>query len=127
MSKRKINNTVLIIEDEMPLQKVLKEKLTYEGFIVSQAFNGEEGLKAAIQDRPDLILLDILMPIMDGNVMLKKLRTDAWGKNAKVILITNLNEKSMIDEATENGALDYIVKSDWKIADVVKKIKNALK
>jgi DNA-binding response OmpR family regulator len=118
---------ILIVEDEMPLQKVLKEKLTHEGFTVLQAFNGQEGLTAALHEQPDLILLDVLMPIMDGNAMLKELRRNAWGKNAKVILITNLSDKNAVDEALENGVIDYIIKSDWKIADVVKKIKNALK
>ena len=97
-------------------------KLMLEGFIVLEAENGEEGLDVALRDHPDLILLDIIMPKMDGLTMLKKLREDVRGKNTKVILLTNLSDNEKVSEALLQGSYDYLVKSDWKIGDVVAKI-----
>lgn len=72
---------ILIVEDEESLLKTLGEKFTLEGFEVVKAQNGVEGLRVALQEHPDLILLDIVMPVMGGMEMLGKLRQDDWGKN----------------------------------------------
>jgi len=117
---------ILIVEDETSLRNALRDKLMLEGFITLEAKNGEEGLDVALRDHPDLILLDIIMPKMDGLTMLKKLREDVWGKNTKVILLTNLNDNEKVSEALLQGSYDYLVKSDWKIEDVVTKIRARL-
>lgn len=117
---------ILIVEDETSLRNALRDKLGLEGFIVLEAKNGEEGLDVALRDHPDLILLDIIMPKMDGLTMLKKLREDVWGKNTKVILLTNLSDNEKVSEALLQGSYDYLVKSDWKIGDVVAKIRARL-
>jgi DNA-binding response OmpR family regulator len=117
---------ILIVEDETSLRNALRDKLMLEGFIVLEAKNGEEGLDVALRDHPDLILLDIIMPKMDGLTMLKKLREDVWGKNTKVILLTNLSDNEKVSEALLQGSYDYLVKSDWKIGDVVAKIRARL-
>lgn len=117
---------ILIVEDETSLRNALRDKLLLEGFIVLEAKNGEEGLGVALRDHPDLILLDIIMPKMDGLTMLKKLREDVWGKNTKVILLTNLSDNEKVSEALLQGSYDYLVKSDWKIEDVVTKIRARL-
>lgn len=117
---------ILIVEDETSLRNALRDKLMLEGFIVLEAKNGEEGLDVALRDHPDLILLDIIMPKMDGLTMLKKLREDVWGKNTKVILLTNLNDNEKVSEALLQGSYDYLVKSDWKIEDVVTKVRARL-
>jgi len=117
---------ILVVEDEMSLRNALRDKLGLEGFIVLEAKNGEEGLDVALRDHPDLILLDIIMPKMDGLTMLKKLREDVWGKNTKVILLTNLNDNEKVSEALLQGSYDYLVKSDWKIEDVVAKVRARL-
>ena len=88
--------------------------------------NGEEGLKAVFQERPDLILLDIVMPKMDGLTMLKELRKDGWGKTAKVIILTNLSDNQKVADAMENDTYEYIVKTDWKISDIIAKVKEKL-
>jgi DNA-binding response OmpR family regulator len=118
---------ILIVEDEASLRKALRDKLTREGFVTLEAKNGEEGLAVALRDHPDLILLDIIMPVVDGLTMLKSLREDTWGKNAKVIILTNLSSNEKVAEAIMQGSRNYLVKSDWKIADVVKMVKNELK
>lgn len=117
---------ILVIEDEFALRDTLKEVLLQERFLVSVATNGEEGLALALTEHPDLILLDIILPRMDGITMLKKLREDVWGKGAKVILLTNLDTNKEVAAAVEQGAYEYLVKSDWKIDDVVAMIKKEL-
>lgn len=118
--------TILIIEDDQALLKALVEKFTHEGFSVLEAHNGEEGLGKSLQEQPDIILLDIVMPKMDGITMLEKLREDSWGKNAKVILLTNLSSSEKISEAINLGSYKYLVKTDWKIKDVVEKVREEL-
>lgn len=117
---------ILIVEDEQALTLALNEKLTREGFELVNAGNGEDGLRLALKERPDLILLDIIMPRMDGITMLKKLREDKWGKTVEVIILTNLSDIAKVQEALEQGTTDYLVKSDWKIEDVVARVKEKL-
>ena len=123
----KLNKKILIVEDEAPLRNAVTDILTFEGFEVFQAKNGQEGLDISLKEHPDLILLDLMMPIMDGLTMLEKLRQDpGFGKDAAVILLTNINDPEKVAMATEAGSYDFLVKSDWNIEDVVKKIKGRL-
>lgn len=117
---------ILVVEDEMPLREALSDKFKREGFAVLEARNGEEGLEVAMRKHPDLILLDVMMPVMSGMAMFKQLREDAWGKTAKVIMLTNLNDAENIAGAVEQGSYDYFVKSDWKLEDIVNKVKERL-
>lgn len=121
-----IAKSILIVEDESSLMLVLHDRLIGEGFRILKAKNGEEALALALNEHPDLILLDLLMPVMDGITMLKKMREDAWGKEAKVMVLTNLGEESKLEESKALGVVDYLVKADWKIEDVVQKIKNQI-
>lgn len=119
---------ILIVEDEIDLREALSDKLGREGFDPRGATNGKEGLELALKEHPDLILLDIVMPVMDGMTMFSELRKDEWGKNVPVILLTNLSatEEKIIKAMVENKPSYYLVKSDWKIGDVVKKINETL-
>ena len=117
---------ILVVEDEAPLRNALIEKLSREGFEILCAKNGDEGLATALREHPDLVLLDIIMPKMDGMAVLEKLRADAWGKGAHVIMLTNLNDSEKVADAMKNHAFDYFVKSDIKIQEVVEKIKEKL-
>jgi two-component system alkaline phosphatase synthesis response regulator PhoP len=123
---REKQKTVLIVEDDEPILKILNEKLEREGMKTMLARDGEEGLKDAKKNHPDLIILDILMPKMDGIAMLKKLRQDPWGKRAEVIILTNLSHEVKETEALEQGVTDYWVKSDWRLADVAAQVKKKL-
>ncbi len=118
---------ILIIDDEKTLLNALVNKFTEESFKTLVAVNGEDGLATALAERPDLILLDIIMPKMDGITMLKKLRLDKWGKTVPVILLTNLSDDIKVAEALAAGSNDYLVKTDWAISDVVKKVSDKLK
>ena len=118
--------SILIVDDEVSLRNALSDKLRHEGFIVLEAKNGEEGLNVALRDHPDLILLDIVMPVTDGITMLKNLREDEWGRDVKVIMLTNLDGNGKVADAIIWGTQDYLVKSDWKLEDVVAKIRKRL-
>ena len=121
-------HTILIIEDELPLRKALIEKFKHEGFEVLSAVDGEDGLATALTGQPDIILLDIIMPKMDGMTMLNKLReTNAWGKNVPVIMLTNVTADDEITRAVNtNEPAYYLVKSNWSLNDIVQKVKERL-
>ena len=120
---------ILIVEDELLIGKVYSEELRSNGFNVVMAENGKDGLELALSFKPDLILLDILMPVMDGLTMMDKLRkTNNYGKNVPVILLTNLSadEEKTVQALAKNEPAYYLVKSDWDLSDVVEKIKERL-
>ncbi len=123
-----VNNkkTILIVEDELPLLNVYADRFSEEGFLVLKASNGQEGFEVAIKEKPDFILLDILMPIMDGLTMMQKLRKSSiWGKTVPVILLTNLSaeEKRIRRIVSENQPADYLVKLDWSLGAIIDKVK----
>ncbi len=122
-----MNKKILIIEDDLPLLNVLDEKISGSGIEVLRSTNGKEGLESAIRNHPDLILLDIVMPIMDGMMVLEKLRDDKWGKTAKVILLTNLLDTEKVIESRSKGVRDYLLKADYTLDDIVKMVKRRLK
>lgn len=120
---------LLIVEDEVVISKVYAEELRDQGYIVLTAMNGRDGLELALSEKPDLILLDILMPIMDGLTMMEKLRESGlYGKAVPIILLTNLsaNEERIIQSLVKNEPAYYLVKSDWDLSGVVEKIKERL-
>lgn len=120
---------ILIIEDEISLRNALHDKFVKEGFAILEAKNGKEGLRVALREHPDLILLDIIMPVMDGITMLKKLRNENdWGKTAKVIILTNLTsaDDQRNRDIAELEPSYYLLKTDWKLEDVVAKVRERL-
>lgn len=121
--KKKI---ILVVEDEEPLQMVLHDVLAAEGYSVLVASNGVDGLESALLAHPHLILLDILMPRMDGLAMIKKLREDEWGRKVPVIVLTNLSDNEDIAKAMESDVFEYFVKTDIEIVEVIKRIKERI-
>jgi len=122
-------HTILVVEDEPAMCQTLMDNLVSEGFNVLQAKDGVEGLAVSSAHHPDLILLDILMPQMDGLTMMQKLRAqDAWGKKVPIILLTNLSpdEDRIMKRVTEDEPAYYLVKTDWKMNEVMEKIKERL-
>ena len=120
---------ILIAEDDESMQGAISDALKNQGFETLIVNNGEEALAIALKEHPDLILLDIFMPKMDGLVMLQKLRLDEWGKQVAVIILTNLNpnSNSVINSVLKNEPAYYLVKSDVKLEGIVEKIKEVLK
>ena len=115
-----------MIEDEKALSDMLGKKLITSGFDVELAENGAEGLEKALELHPDLILLDIVMPVMDGLTMLAKLRADTWGKAVPVIILTNLSDTDKIRDATEGGVSEYLIKSNYSLSDLVSMVNKKL-
>lgn len=116
--------TVLIIEDEKNIREAIVDVLRLKNFITLEADNGKEGLELALTKHPNLILLDLLMPVMDGMTALKIIREDKWGANVPVVILTNVSatEESLVKDMVTYKPEYYLVKSDWKIHDVVDKI-----
>lgn len=121
------NPHVLIVEDDVFLLNIYKTKFEFEGFKVSTAENGEVGFKEAKKKSPDLILLDILMPKMDGFTFLAEMKKEKIIQNIPVILLTNLGQKDDVQKGLELGAKDYIIKAHFKPSEVVDKVRKVLK
>src|SRR3989344_4477097 len=117
------NKTILIIEDDKSLLDLLSTKLQTSGFETISSENGRDGLTRAFDGKPDMIILDIILPHMDGITVLKHLRHDEWGKNVPVIVLTNFISKETVTAAEELGINDFLVKTDWHIEDLIKKVK----
>jgi DNA-binding response OmpR family regulator len=118
---------ILIIEDELPMLKALSDKFSREGFSVLEARNGEEGLDMALKTKPDLVILDLFMPVMDGKAMMEKLREDDWGKKVPIIILTNLNpDDKTLNEIMASGPAYYFIKSKWQLEDLVEKVRKEL-
>lgn len=118
---------VLIAEDEDILRRMYVTKFKAEGFEVFEAINGEEGFKLAMEKKPDIILLDIIMPLADGFSTLRKIKAEEKIKNIPVLMLTNLAQESDIEEGKKLGASDYLVKSNLTPLQVVEKIRETLK
>jgi two-component system, OmpR family, alkaline phosphatase synthesis response regulator PhoP len=121
-----MNKKILIIEDEEMILSVLSKKLTDSGLDVILATDGETGLQKALTESPDLILLDIVLPKMDGITLLEKYNREQILNKAPIIILTNLDGADKIEESKKRGVFDYLVKTNWSLDDVVKKIKNSL-
>jgi CheY-like chemotaxis protein len=111
--------SILIVEDDTSGARALSEKLGREGYEIFFARDGHDGLESALEKHPDLVLLDIIMPRMDGLTMLKELRLDEWGRDVPVILLTNLNDDKSITAGKESGVRDYLVKTNWTMSDLL--------
>jgi two-component system, chemotaxis family, response regulator WspR len=123
MEKKK----VLIVEDDNFVAEVYFAKLTEMGYEAILAQNGEEGLAALKKDKIDLILLDILMPIMNGMEMLEEIKKNDQWRNIPVILLTNVGEKESIQKVREMGVKNYLIKSHFTPAEVIEKIESVFK
>ena len=121
------NKKVLVVEDDRILRRVVVDNLKADGFIAIEAEDGLAGLQMALSEHPDLMLVDVVMPKMDGISLLEKLREDAWGKTAQVIMLTNLSDTDKIAFAEKNGVSDYLVKADWDITSIIDKVKDKLR
>jgi CheY-like chemotaxis protein len=121
-----MNKKILIVEDEISMVRVLADKFQDEGFHVVVARNGVEGYQMAAAEHPDLMLVDVLMPGMDGLTMLKKIKQDDQLKKIPAIILTNVNDTQTTAEALANGVYDYLVKTDWELPDLVKLVKEKL-
>jgi DNA-binding response OmpR family regulator len=123
MEKKKI----LVVEDDTVLQKTVADFLELEGFLMVTASNGEDGISQAKSENPDLILLDVILPKKDGFEVIEALKADEATKKIPIILLTNLGSLNDVEKALKMGANNYLVKADYKMEEVAKKVKEVLK
>ena len=121
-----MSKKILFVEDESTLQKTFGEILKQEGYEMISALDGEIGLRLAKTKKPDLILLDLILPKVHGFEVLKKLKEDEETKNIPVIVLTNLEGIGDVEKAIELGATTYLVKANYSLEEVIEKIKKAL-
>ncbi|MDD3646954.1 MAG: response regulator [Candidatus Dojkabacteria bacterium] len=117
---------ILIAEDETFLRSIIKSKLAKSGYEVIEVEDGEAALRSIQNDKPDLVLLDLMMPKMNGYDVLKKIKEDPELANIPVIVLSNLGQDSDIEKGKELGAVDYIVKSNVSINEVLKKVEDTI-
>lgn len=117
---------VLLIEDDIFLVKMYKEKFDMEGFQLLVAEDGEIGLKMALEEKVNLIILDLMIPKLPGIELLRKLRESDNGKNIPVIVLTNLAEKDKKQQAMELGAKEFLVKANLTPGELIKNVKGLL-
>jgi len=118
--------TILFIEDESALQKTFGDILEKEGCDMISALDGEIGLKLAKSKKPDLILLDLVLPKVHGFEVLKELKSDSGTKDIPIIVLTNLEAIEDVNKAIELGAKTYLVKTQYNLEEVVEKVKKAI-
>jgi len=114
---------IAIIEDDLAIAQMYRMKFEAEGYTIEIAENGKLGLALCEQMKPDIILLDLMMPEMNGDEMLEKMRSTEWGKNVKVIILTNVGEQEAPEKLKDMGVVAFIVKADMtprQVAELVK-------
>ncbi len=119
---------ILVIEDDQFLRDLINKKLTNEGFETESAIDGQEGLQKALTASPHLILLDIILPVLDGFEVLKQIRNQPDKKIAQIpiVLLSNLGQESDVEKGKALGADDYLIKAAFTTDEIVEKIKKVL-
>ena len=118
---------ILIIEDDKFLRELIGQKLIKEGYDILEAVDGEKGIKTIKEEKPDLILLDLILPGMDGFEVLIKIKEDAGMAQIPVIILSNLGQKDDIEKGLKMGAVDYLIKAHFTPGEIIDKIKVVLK
>jgi len=121
-----VKKNILIVEDDDFFRELLRKKFLPEDFNVFEATDGEKGVKAVKDKNPDLILLDLLLPNVDGFEFLLKIKAEATTSSIPVIILSNLGQQEDIERGLKLGANDYLIKSQFDIDQVVDKVKNIL-
>jgi len=119
--------TILIIEDDKFLRELIAKKLTDAGYGPSEAADGEEGLKKIKEEKPDLVLLDLILPGIDGFEVLSRTKEDPVLASIPVIILSNLGQKDDVEKGLKLGAIDYLIKAHFTPNEIIEKIANALK
>ena len=119
--------TILVVEDDKFLRELISRKLTGEDFDVLEAVDGEEGIKKIKEGKPDLVLLDLILPGIDGFEFLAKAREDPETSSIPIIILSNLGQREEVDKGLKLGAVDYLIKAHFTPGEIIEKIKNALK
>lgn len=118
--------TILIIEDDKFLRELIAKKLSVQGYEIVEAVDGNEGVEKVKEIKPDLILLDLILPGIDGFEVLKKIKEDPVLSLIPVIILSNLGQKEDIEKGLELGAVDYLIKAHFAPVEIIEKIERVL-
>jgi DNA-binding response OmpR family regulator len=118
---------ILIIEDDKFLRELISRKLTDDGFDIVEAVDGEEGVKKTKEENPDLILLDLILPGIDGFEALSRIKKEKSVASIPVIILSNLGQKEEVEKGLSLGATDYLIKAHFTPGEIIEKIRNILK
>jgi len=118
---------ILIIEDDKFLRELIAKKLTEEGFETTEAIDGEEGIKKIKEEKPDLVLLDLILPEIDGFEVLSRIKEDPAIASIPIIILSNLGQREDIEKGMKLGAVDYLIKAHFTPGEIIEKIKLHLK
>ena len=126
MVDSKTKKTVLVVEDEAATALALCAALQHEGYEVLQADDGSKGLHVALDRHPDIMLVDLNLPKMNGMDMIREIRNDSWGKTVKIVILTNVSDMSSLEEAMKHETYYYLIKGDSSVADVITTVRSQL-
>ena len=112
---------ILVVDDEKDLREALGEAFRLDGYTVFEAADGKEAVEVALREKPDIIFLDILMPVMSGHEALNEIRKDPWGRTVKVVFLSAMEDARNITTAFEQGGEEYLIKTNWSLDELIKK------
>jgi len=118
---------ILIVEDDKFLRELISRKLKEEGFDIVEAIDGEEGIKKLKEENPDLVLLDLILPGIDGFEVLSKAKEDSKTSSIPIIILSNLGQREEVEKGLKLGAIDYLIKAHFTPGEIIEKIKSILK
>lgn len=118
---------IVIVEDDKFLRELIVQKVRKEGYEVVEAINGKEGVAKAKAEKPDLVLLDLILPGIDGFEVLRQIKEDAETSAIPVVILSNLGQKDDVERGMKLGASDYLVKAHFTPGEILAKIKTILK
>jgi DNA-binding response OmpR family regulator len=121
-----MDKTILVIEDDRFLRELMSQKLIKEGFKTSQAVDGEEGFKKIKEEKPGLVLLDLILPGIDGFEVLTRVKADPEIANTPIIILSNLGQREDVERGMKLGATDYLIKAHFTPGEIIEKIKNII-
>ncbi|MBL7150164.1 MAG: response regulator [Candidatus Pacebacteria bacterium] len=119
--------TILVVEDDKFLRELIVRKLKEEDFNISEAIDGEDGIKKIKEEKPDLVLLDLILPGIDGFEVLSKMKEDMSLAQIPVIILSNLGQKDDVERGFKLGVVDYLIKAHFTPGEIIEKVKGALK
>lgn len=122
-----MNSKILIVEDDKFLRELISQKLLKEGYEIDSAIDGEEGVKKIKETKPNLVLLDLILPGIDGFEVLSQMKTEPSVSSIPVIILSNLGQKEDVERGLKLGAVDYLIKAHFTPGEIVEKIKEILK
>lgn len=117
-----MSKKILIIEDDKFLRELISQKISKQGYIVVEAIDGEDGIEEFKKEKPDLILLDLILPGIDGFEVLSQIKSNAELSNTPVIILSNLGQKEDIEKGINLGADDYLIKAHFTPNEIIEKI-----